>query len=58
MKLLYSVIAIIGAVGAIYRQKIDAFSFDINYGEYPVAYKQFGASIGLKSKLKLIPAAK
>jgi hypothetical protein len=40
-----------------YRQKLDAFSFDTTYGEYPVAYHQFGATVGLKSKLKLVPAA-
>jgi len=40
-----------------YREKLRAFSFDTAYGEYPIAYKQFGASVGLRSKMKLIPAA-
>lgn len=41
-----------------YRQKIDAFSFDTSYGEYPLAYNQFGSSVGLRTKLKLLPAAR
>lgn len=41
-----------------YRDKIEPFSFDTSYQEYPVAYIQFGASVGLKTKMKLIPAAK
>ena len=44
-------------VKANYREKLRAFSFDTAYGEYPIAYKQFGASVGLRSKMKLIPAA-
>lgn len=41
-----------------YRNKIEPFSFDTAYQEYPIAYTQFGASVGLKTKMKLIPAAK
>ena len=40
-----------------YRQKLDVFSFDTKFGEYPRAYNQFGSSIGLKTKMKLIPKA-
>jgi hypothetical protein len=40
-----------------YRQKIEQFSFDTTIGEYPVAYYHFGGSVGLNSKLKLIPAS-
>ena len=42
---------------AFYRHKIDAFSFDLGYGEFPMAYNQFGATVGLKSKMKLMPAS-
>ena len=53
---LFLVQALIGYTLALYKQKIDPFSFDTSYGEYPVSYKQFGSSVGLKSKMKLIQA--
>jgi hypothetical protein len=40
-----------------YRQKLNVFSFDTNFGEYPKSYNQFGASVGLKSKMKVVPLA-
>lgn len=38
-----------------YKHKIEAFSFDTSYEDYPLAYNTFGASTGLKTKMKLIP---
>jgi hypothetical protein len=54
--LLYALL--IGCTWGNYRNKIEPFSFDTAYQEYPIAYTQFGASVGLKTKMKLIPAAK
>jgi hypothetical protein len=57
MKIAFTLIALAGMASATYRQKLDVFSFDTQFGEYPLTYKQFGSTVGLKSKVKLIPAA-
>jgi hypothetical protein len=57
MKIAYTLVAIAGMASATYRQKLDVFSFDTQFREYPLTYKQFGSTVGLKSKVKLIPAA-
>jgi hypothetical protein len=41
-----------------FRNKIEPFSFETTFQEYPISYVQFGASVGLKTKMKLIPAAR
>ncbi len=51
-------VLLIGYTLGRYKDKIESFSFDTSFQEYPVAYIQFGASVGLKTKMKLIPAAK
>jgi hypothetical protein len=38
-----------------FRHRIDAFSFDNEYGEFPLAYNMFGSAVGLMTKLKLVP---
>ncbi|CDW90301.1 zinc finger protein dhhc domain containing [Stylonychia lemnae] len=40
------------------RQRIEQFSFESQYGEYPLAYLTFGSSINLERRVKLIPPIK
>lgn len=55
MSKLLLVVSLLGLSCAMYKHKIDPFSFDTQYEEYPLAYYTFGAAVGLKQKMKLIP---
>jgi hypothetical protein len=52
-----SLLGITQLTSGMYRHKIDAFSFDTAYEDYPLAYNTFGAATGLKTKMKLVPLA-
>ena len=38
-----------------FKQKLNQFSFDCTYDEYPSNYDMSGATVGLLSKVKLVP---
>ena len=57
MSKLLVLLALLGCSSATYKHKIDPFSFDTQYEEYPLAYNTFGAAVGLVTKMKLVPAA-
>jgi hypothetical protein len=48
-------LAILGLASALYRHKIEPFSFDIQKFEYPLEYNKWGTAIALKDTIKLIP---
>lgn len=47
---------LLSSTSANFRHRIEEFSFDTAYQEYPLAYNMWGASVGLNTKLKLIPS--
>lgn len=55
MSKLFVLVNLLGLALSMYRHKIDPFSFDLNYEEFPLAYKMFGGAVGLKTKMKLVP---
>jgi hypothetical protein len=57
MSKLLVLLSLLGYSLGMYRHKIDPFSFDTQYEEYPLAYNTFGAAVGLKHKMKIVPAS-
>lgn len=53
--MLAKLVCLFALVGAQYKKKIEPFSFNIANYEYPLDFKQYGATIALKDTIKLLP---
>ena len=45
----------LNVINAVYRHKIEPFSFDIQKFEYPLEYLKLGTAVALKDTIKIIP---
>lgn len=49
-------ITLLSAVAnAVFRHKIEPFSFDIQKYEYPLEFNKFGTTVALKDTIKILP---